>query len=220
MVYLRKRPRQARAQTTFDAIVEAAARILVEQGQGHLTTNAIAERAGVSVGSLYQYFPNRQAIVRALLERELGRAEAMRPAVLDDASQPPQRRLRAAVDWHFDVHAGRPALSRTLQRLAAAHLPADELRRLDALRAARTAQLIETLGVGPEVDRDAAAFLVATCLAAITEATTTARPAALRSAPLREEVTAMLSRYLLGGAAGNGTPTARQGSAPRPVRRR
>ncbi|MDX2168140.1 MAG: TetR/AcrR family transcriptional regulator [Deltaproteobacteria bacterium] len=198
MAYLRKTPRQARAQATFDAIVEAAARILNEPGPARLTTNGIAARAGVSVGSLYQYFPNRQAIVRALLERELARAEAMRPALLDDASQPPLRRLRAAVDWHFDVHAARPALAHALQRLAAAHLPAAELHRLDRLRAARTARFIETLGVGTAVDRDAAAFVVATCLAALTEATTTRRPAALRSASLRAEVVAMLSRYLLG----------------------
>jgi AcrR family transcriptional regulator len=197
MPYLRKRPRQARAHATFDAILEAAARILAEHGPQRLTTNAIASRAGVSVGSLYQYFPDRRAIVRALLEREMVRAEAMRPPALDDAGHPPQQRLRAAVDWHFDVHADRPALASALQRLAAAHLPAAELRRLDALRAARTARLIETLGVGPDVDRDLAAFVVATCLASITDAAAARRPAELRSAALRTEVTALLSGYLL-----------------------
>ncbi|MEO8602135.1 MAG: helix-turn-helix domain-containing protein, partial [bacterium] len=119
MAYLRKRPRQARAHATFAVIVEAAARILVEAGARGMTTNAIAARAGVSIGSLYQYFPNRQAIVRALLERELARAEAARPAALDDATRAPLERLRAAVDWHFDVHAEHPALSQALNRLAA-----------------------------------------------------------------------------------------------------
>src|SRR5690606_3069037 len=95
--YLRKRPRQARARTTFGAIVEAAARILADEGPGALTTNRIALRAGVSIGSLYQYFPDRKAIVRALFERELARAEALRPATLDDPTRPAEERLRAAV---------------------------------------------------------------------------------------------------------------------------
>jgi AcrR family transcriptional regulator len=66
----RKRPRQARAQATWDAIVEAAAQLLAGGGLGALTTNAVAARAGVSIGSLYQYFPNRDAIMVALIERQ------------------------------------------------------------------------------------------------------------------------------------------------------
>jgi AcrR family transcriptional regulator len=99
MTYLRKRPRQRRSQATFDAIIEASARILADDGVGQLTTNRIAVRAGVSVGSLYQYFPNRQAIVRALVERELARAEAVRPAVLDN----PTRSLACSVSPTFHV---------------------------------------------------------------------------------------------------------------------
>jgi AcrR family transcriptional regulator len=55
----RKTPRQARARATFDAILEAAARILVNEGYDRLNTNRIAEIAGVSVGTLYQYFPTK-----------------------------------------------------------------------------------------------------------------------------------------------------------------
>jgi len=65
----RKTPRQARARTTVDAILFAAAHILKTQGEPGLTTNRIAEVAGVSIGSLYQYFPNKQEIVHALRER-------------------------------------------------------------------------------------------------------------------------------------------------------
>ncbi len=69
----RKRPRQRRSQQTVAAILEAAARILVEDGYAKLNTNRVAEVAGVSIGSLYQYFPNKQALVLALAESHLGR---------------------------------------------------------------------------------------------------------------------------------------------------
>jgi len=63
----RKQPRQARAQATVAAILEAAARILETEGLPGFTTNAVAERAGVSIGSLYQYFPAREALLAALM---------------------------------------------------------------------------------------------------------------------------------------------------------
>ncbi|MFM2088959.1 MAG: hypothetical protein RLZZ237_3828 [Pseudomonadota bacterium] len=66
----RKQPRQRRSTVTVAAILEAAARILETTGYDGYTTNAVAARAGVSVGSLYQYFPNRDAITRALIEQE------------------------------------------------------------------------------------------------------------------------------------------------------
>jgi AcrR family transcriptional regulator len=62
----RKRPRQARAQATYTAIVDACAQLLAVSPYEALTTNAVAERAGVSIGTLYEYFPNRESIVAAL----------------------------------------------------------------------------------------------------------------------------------------------------------
>jgi AcrR family transcriptional regulator len=70
LVSPRKRPRQARARHTVDLILDAAAQILARDGEETLTTNHIAERAGFSIGTLYQYFPNREAILDALIERE------------------------------------------------------------------------------------------------------------------------------------------------------
>jgi len=63
----RKRPRQARAAATFDAILEAAARILEKDGLDSVNTNAVAELAGVSIGSLYQYFPTKESILAELV---------------------------------------------------------------------------------------------------------------------------------------------------------
>src|SRR6266581_2212100 len=64
-------PRQARASTTVEAILEAAAHILIREGYGALSTNGIAATAGVSIGSLYQYFPGKEAVVAALIRRQI-----------------------------------------------------------------------------------------------------------------------------------------------------
>lgn len=66
----RKLPRQKRAEDTVAVIVEAAARILERNGFEGFNTNAVAEKAGVSIGSLYQYFPSKNALLRAVIERE------------------------------------------------------------------------------------------------------------------------------------------------------
>jgi len=83
----RKTARQERATKTVEAILEAAARILEGLGFDGYTTNAIAQRAGVSIGSLYQYFPNKDAITLALIARESG-------TLLDELET-----AAAIVDW-------------------------------------------------------------------------------------------------------------------------
>jgi len=73
-VFQRRSPKQARSRATWEAIVEAAAQILERRGADGLTTNDVAERAGVSIGTLYQYFPDKQAILVAAARRELNGA--------------------------------------------------------------------------------------------------------------------------------------------------
>ena len=67
----RKTPVQARSAITVDAILSATIQVLLAEGQERLTTTRVAYRAGVSVGTLYQYFPNKKALLRAVLERHL-----------------------------------------------------------------------------------------------------------------------------------------------------
>ena len=71
IIKVRKKPVQARSKTTVDAILEAAAQVLETRGYAKSTTNHIARRAGVSIGSLYQYFPNKEAIVYSLMEAHM-----------------------------------------------------------------------------------------------------------------------------------------------------
>lgn len=80
----RRRPRQARSRNTVDVLLEAAARVFRRQGW-RATTNRIAAEAGVSVGSLYEYFPNKQALLAGLAERHLAVAEQSIAAALSEA---------------------------------------------------------------------------------------------------------------------------------------
>lgn len=66
---MKKEPTQSRAKATVEAVVVAAAQLLAERGYAALTTNHIADRAGVSIGSIYQYFPGKEAIIARLLEK-------------------------------------------------------------------------------------------------------------------------------------------------------
>jgi AcrR family transcriptional regulator len=111
----RKLPRQPRAAATVAAVVEAAARILEEGGLGAFNTNAAAARAGVSIGSLYQYFPGKDAILAALIRRE---AEAFDAALSEAIAQTGELGTSSAVALLAKVavahQASRPRLSRIL----------------------------------------------------------------------------------------------------------
>ena len=82
---LRKTPSQTRAMRTVDTLFEAATRILASEGEAGFTTNRIAERAGFSIGTLYQYFPSKEAIVVALVRRQRDRVLRELDVMLDRA---------------------------------------------------------------------------------------------------------------------------------------
>lgn len=139
----RKRPAQSRSRNMMALILEAAAYVLEERGLEGYTTNAIAERAGISVGSLYQYYPKKEAITAALILqnheqmfRVLGEIVAStKGQSLTDASW---RLIEAALS----LHAARPKLSRCLE-LEEARLP--RTRELDQVEAGIEGQMVTWL---------------------------------------------------------------------------
>ena len=114
----RKSPRQRRARATVEVIIEAAARILETAGPAGFNTNAVAARAGVSVGSLYQYFPSKQALVAELSRRNAETALAgLAEAAERTRGRPMLERLRAFVAFAIAQQGERPRLSRVLDQL-------------------------------------------------------------------------------------------------------
>ena len=107
----RRQPQQLRARQTVDAILEAVIRILKREGSGAVTTNRIAEVAGVSIGSVYQYFPDKRAIFAALHQRHIEQIDrAIETALIQNASVTLERLTRALVDAMIDTHSADPEL--------------------------------------------------------------------------------------------------------------
>jgi AcrR family transcriptional regulator len=110
---MRKQPQQARSRATIEAILQAAAHILGERGWEGLTTNDVAELAGVSIGSLYQYFPHKLALVEAVRRRHFDDVLAVLRGAAD-IKVPRARRIEALVDGMIGVHGRYPAAHRVL----------------------------------------------------------------------------------------------------------
>ncbi|WP_348754179.1 TetR/AcrR family transcriptional regulator [uncultured Aquincola sp.] len=113
----RKAPRQARSQAMVEAILEATARVLAERGYAGTNTNRVAERAGVSVGSVYQYFPNKDSLITALHERHGAQMYAAIAEVLA-AERPDGLRghVQAMVRALLAAHRVAPELHRVLEK--------------------------------------------------------------------------------------------------------
>ncbi|HEV7693800.1 MAG TPA: TetR/AcrR family transcriptional regulator [Hyphomonadaceae bacterium] len=111
----RKDASQERSRATVDALVEATARILVKEGFDKASTNRIAEVAGVSVGSLYQYFPGKEALVAAVIERHQQEImQCVRAELADVMVQPVEKAVRKLVAIAVKAHRVDPTLHRVL----------------------------------------------------------------------------------------------------------
>src|SRR5262245_45140993 len=111
----RKKPKQNRSQATVEAILTATARILVRDGFDRASTNRIAMEAGVSIGSLYQYFPSKEALVAALAERHCDEMkEIIMGAMQRIWSLPVAEAVREMVTVMVRTHAVDPKLHRIL----------------------------------------------------------------------------------------------------------
>ncbi|MBU2867775.1 TetR/AcrR family transcriptional regulator [Pacificibacter marinus] len=133
----RKSPRQERAQATVAFILEASAHILVERGHGALNTNQIAMRAGVSVGSLYQYFPNKEAIMTELIRQKRERMlTGVDMALADTEADLFEAALNAVLEVIIQLHLHWPNLALALDQ-AEAFLPLNDetIQFKDALKA-------------------------------------------------------------------------------------
>ncbi|MDX2008710.1 MAG: TetR/AcrR family transcriptional regulator [Myxococcaceae bacterium] len=110
-----RRPKQARSKATVDAVMEATARILERDGLAGFTTNKVAARAGVSIGSLYEYFDSKDAILRAWCERYVATVRAVIDQRFDSLGDAhPNDAVVPFLDAIFEVNLARPPFVRLL----------------------------------------------------------------------------------------------------------
>jgi AcrR family transcriptional regulator len=129
VISLRKRPQQARSQRLVADILEAATRVLARHGAQKFTTARVAEAAGVSVGSLYQYFPNKQAILFRLQSDEWEQTRTVLDRILARSDEPPLERLRSMVRAFFHSERAEVSLRMALRDAAPLYRDAPEVRR-------------------------------------------------------------------------------------------
>jgi AcrR family transcriptional regulator len=186
-------PRQPRARATVDAILVAAAHILKTEGRERLNTNRVAELAGVSVGSLYQYFPNKEAVLHALRERYGAWFDAALHEEIDKGDVLPLRAaVRSAVDRILAMHR----LDLNLHdELSADERPlsADELR---GFRARMQSYLEANAASLRPLDPALASYVGTRAMEALLHGTAHDEPEWLDHPGFAEEVTELLVRYL------------------------
>jgi len=124
----RKAPQQARSSELVDAILRAAIRVLERDGAAGFTTIKVAKQAGVSVGSLYQYFPNKQSILFRLQADEWDSTARLLNGILSDGERSPQQRLRAATHAFFRTELEEAPLRRALGDAAPLYREAEPAR--------------------------------------------------------------------------------------------
>lgn len=201
-----RRPRQNRSLYKVELIFEAALRLLEAEGLGGLTTNAIAAAAGVSIGTLYQYFPNKAAILDALADREMAALSDRVLAAVAGVPRSPEQRIAAVVGAVTSSYGGRHA--------AHAEVMAHSLTRTGHRLGPLFARLIDELGAGrPHRDRlnHAEAFVLTHAIAGVLRAMTRERQAA--QAPAIEQALVRLVTGFVGAdrreadaRSGNGHP--------------
>lgn len=197
----RKPASQERSRATVDALLEATTRVLIKEGYDRASTNRIAEVAGVSIGSLYQYFPSKEALVAAVIDRHTQEiSEVTRRVLVKAAAMPIEAAAREFVSVAIDGHRVNPKLHGVL----AEQIP--RVGRLENIEAnvrqgyALVRGYLEAHRDEIDVeDLDLAAFICVTTVEALTHAAVLRNPELL--APDRvdgfiEETSQLIVRYL------------------------
>jgi AcrR family transcriptional regulator len=194
---VRRQPQQRRARLTVDAILEAVVRILKREGFGVLTTNRIAEVAGVSIGSVYQYYPDKRAIFIALHQRHIEQIDRIIGATLiEHAGSPLDTFIRAVVEVMVEAHTTDPELYELLlhevpHRADGAQDFATRLH--GAFRLALSSRRNE---LSSSRDLDKAAFVVSHMVESLSHGAVLRRPRGLSLKAAKEEAVRAILAYL------------------------
>jgi AcrR family transcriptional regulator len=203
----RKSPKQSRSKALVEAILEATTRILPEQGLDRTSTNRIAELAGVSIGSLYQYFPNKDAILAYLMERDLSAQARTYRAMIDDMrGEPLERVVETVVKDASERYLAQPELVRTV------FVHAARLQQLETILASRKSvgeAVGELIRQRPELsmqaeEADRTAFVIINAVMGVYQTWVLSEPSDRMSTDaLDEHLQQLILGYLLGARRGS-----------------
>jgi AcrR family transcriptional regulator len=164
----RKQPQQARSADLVASVLQAAAQVLAKEGASRFTTARVAEKAGVSVGSLYQYFPNKAAILFRLQSDEWRQTAELLRSILADVHRPPLARLRSLVHAFIHSECDEAAMRVALNDAAPLYRDAPEAREARVASArAMQAFMQEVLPRASKATRAIAGDLVTTTLSQV-----------------------------------------------------
>ena len=194
---LRKYPKQRRAIATVAAILDAAARILVESGYAAASTNRIAERAGVSIGSLYEYFPGKEAVFGELRRREARQAysELMAGVRPEHPREAIRHIVRSRLHWMRRNPVLYSALETEVPRQAIAEIEAEISE--DFLAASVAFLDVHRPLLRPKVDLRFLAEFLTHAVSATANTYGLRRPERLNDPRLEHALIEMVERYLL-----------------------
>jgi AcrR family transcriptional regulator len=192
---LRKTPRQERSRATVEALLEATTDILIREGYTKLTTNRIAERAGVNIASLYQYFPGKEAIVAELRRRHgADQRAALRQVLAEHTAGELESTIRTLVSVGVAGHAHAPRLHRVfteeIPALGYRDVAAIDAPIFDAMR-----RFLRDADVDVR-DVELALWMISTAAGAVLHRAAVERPEDLSNGVIAEELITLLCRYL------------------------
>jgi AcrR family transcriptional regulator len=195
----RKQPRQARSADLVATILEAAVRVLAKEGAQRFTTARVAEKAGVSVGSLYQYFPNKASILFRLQSEEWRQTGELLRGILEDEGKPPFVRLRVLVHAFIRSECEEARMRVALNDAAPLYRDAPEAREARAA-GERTVQVFlkEVLPKASKATRTLAGALIATTLGAAGKDFSESPRTAVEIEAYADAMTDMFCAYLAG----------------------
>jgi len=196
---VRKEPRQARSQATVDALLTATARVLVRDGYDRASTNRVAEAAGVSVGSLYQYFPTKEALVAALIDRHMTQMTALLETNIDDLRDAPLAvATRTLVNLMLAAHAQNPRLHKIFTEQVPRMGKMSRFYEIERKMAERLRAYLD--GHASELrskNLDLSVFIVVCVVEALTHMTVVDHPGRFDEEELAEEITSLVLRYVM-----------------------
>jgi AcrR family transcriptional regulator len=193
----RKTPVQARSTFTVNSVLEATIQVLLKEGAGRLTTTRVAERAGVSVGTLYQYYPNKQSLLFALFEHHLGAvSNELKRACRESHNRALDAMVGAVSNAFINAKLERADISTALYKIASGLEVSPIIARIASSGRAEIAAMLKTLPNVRAEQIEPAVFVIYGTMTGLMRAVLEAGAPADKVRDLREHLPILVQSYL------------------------